>query len=87
MNPSARLRRVTDGSAHRPVSLLLPRERLREPPHINVERERAVAKFWLAPASLERPWGFSAGELRKVEELVEANATELMEAGHEFFRR
>lgn len=56
-------------------------------PHIHVERDRAVVKFWLDPVNLERSWGFSASELRKVEELVEANATEFVEAWHEFFRR
>ncbi len=86
MDLSARLRRVTDGSAHRPISLLL-RGRLGEHPNIHVARERAVARSRLAPVNLERSWGFSAGELRKVEELVEVNATEFLEAWHEFFRR
>ena len=78
---------VTDGSTDRPVPLLLLRERLGGTPHIHVERDRAVVKFLLDPVNLERSWGFSASELRKVEELVEANATEFVEAWHEFFRR
>lgn len=60
---------------------------LGEPSHIHVDRDRAVAKFWLDPVNLDRSWGFSASELRKVEELVDANATEFVEAWHEFFRR
>ncbi len=60
---------------------------LGEPPHIHVERERAVAKFWLNPVRLERSWGFSAHELRRVEELVGDNAASFVEAWHEFFRR
>jgi hypothetical protein len=60
---------------------------LGEPPHIHVERERAVAKFWLEPITLERSWGFSAHELRRVEELVGDNAESFLEAWHEFFRR
>ncbi|MGH7575280.1 MAG: DUF4160 domain-containing protein, partial [Longimicrobiales bacterium] len=34
-----------------------------EPPHVHVQRERRVAKFWLDPITLQRPGGFSAKEL------------------------
>jgi hypothetical protein len=60
---------------------------LGEPPPIHVERERAVARFWLEPIRLERSWGFSAHELRRGEELVVDNAESFLEAWHEFFRR
>jgi len=46
-----------------------------------------VAKFSLDPMHLDRSWGFSASELRKVEGLVDTNASEFVEAWHEFFRR
>jgi hypothetical protein len=52
-----------------------------------VERDRAVVKFWLEPVKLDRSWGCSASELRRIEELVGSNATEFLEAWHEFFRR
>ena len=60
---------------------------LGEPAHIHVERDRAVAKFWLEPVNLDRSWGFPASELRRVEELVGSNAAQFVEAWHEFFRR
>jgi hypothetical protein len=52
-----------------------------------MERERAVAKFWLEPLELDRSWGFSTHELRRVEEMVGDNAASFGEAWHEFFRR
>ena len=58
-----------------------------EPPHIHVQRDRAVAKFWLDPARLARSRRFSAQELRRLEELVRTNEGPLLEAWHEFFRR
>lgn len=49
MGPSGSIRCVANGSAGRILSLLHLREQLGEPPHIHLERERAVAKFWLVP--------------------------------------
>jgi hypothetical protein len=34
-----------------------------EPPHIHVERDQYVAKFWLEPVRLARSGGFGAAEL------------------------
>ena len=45
-----------------------------EPPHVHVEREMSVAKFWLDPDRLENSRGFSRLELRKIERLVSENA-------------
>jgi hypothetical protein len=42
----------------------------REPPHVHVERDAAVAKFWLAPVRLARSGGFRPHELGSIEELV-----------------
>ena len=33
-------------------------DRLEEPPHVPVERDRNGAKFWLDPVRLERSGGF-----------------------------
>jgi hypothetical protein len=41
-----------------------------EPPHIHVERDEHVAKFWLDPVRLARSGGFKAAELRDVAELA-----------------
>ncbi len=55
-----------------------------EPAHIHVQRERSLAKFWLAPVSLARSTGFSSRELKRIEALVVEHENVLMEAwnGH-----
>src|SRR5579884_3897445 len=37
-----------------------------EPPHVHVERDDSVAKFWLDPVRLQRAVGFRAAELRQI---------------------
>ncbi len=58
-----------------------------EPPHIHVEREENLAKFWLEVVALASNSGFSAGELRKIEKLVTDNQAEFIEAWHDYFGR
>lgn len=56
-----------------------------EPAHIHVQRDRALAKFWLGPVALASSTGFSAQELTKLSRLVQENATTFVEAWNEFF--
>jgi hypothetical protein len=56
-----------------------------EPAHIHVQRERALAKFWLNPVALASSTGFPAQELTKLSRLVQENATIFVEAWNEFF--
>ena len=42
-----------------------------EPPHVHVERDDAVAKYWLDPVRLQRGVGFDRVELRRIHRLVE----------------
>ena len=56
-----------------------------EPAHIHVQRDRKLAKFWLAPVSLAGSTGFSPRELRKVEVIVAENRERLLEAWNEHF--
>lgn len=58
-----------------------------EAPHIHVQRERRLAKFWLEPLAFASSNGFPAHELRELERLVESNEVRFREAWHEFFRR
>ena len=44
-----------------------------EPPHIHVQRDKYVAKFWLSPVRLQQSGGFRANELNKIQKLVEQN--------------
>lgn len=56
-----------------------------EPPHIHVQRERLLAKFWLKPVSLDSSSGFPAQELNKLLGMVEAHQQTFVEAWDEFF--
>ena len=58
-----------------------------EPAHIHVQRDRALAKFWLTPVAYAASTGFSAKELLKLLKLVEENRVTLEEAWNEFFSR
>jgi hypothetical protein len=56
-----------------------------EPPHVHVQRERMLAKFWLDPVSLARSTGFSPTELRRIQTIVAENVSVLLEAWNEHF--
>lgn len=56
-----------------------------EPPHIHVQRDRALAKFWLRPVALASSIGFAGRELRRVERIVTENSDRFEEAWRDFF--
>jgi hypothetical protein len=56
-----------------------------EPPHVHVERDENIAKFWIDPVRLQRSGGFRRPELRKVEQMIREIRTELLEAWNEYF--
>ena len=56
-----------------------------EPPHVHIERDRELAKFWLDPVRLQSNRGFSRVEIGRIQNLVEANQTQLLEGWNEFF--
>jgi hypothetical protein len=58
-----------------------------EPPQIHVQRDTAVAKFWLAPVALARSRGLGAQELTRVSHLVMENRDLFEERWHEHFGR
>lgn len=58
-----------------------------EPPHIHVEREDKVAKFWLDPIRLQRSGGFPRREISRIQKLLSTHHTKLMEAWDGYFRR
>ncbi len=57
-----------------------------EPPHIHVEREDSIAKFWLDPVRLQSSGGLSRVEIGRIEKLVSKHQSDLMEAWNEYFR-
>ena len=56
-----------------------------EPPHIHVERDRKVAKFWLNPVRLQSSGRFNAHEIRRIQRLVKEYEERFLEAWDEYF--
>ena len=57
-----------------------------EPPHVHVEREDKIAKFWLDPMRLQSSGGFSRTEIGRLQRLVREHREEIVEAWNEYFR-
>jgi len=57
----------------------------KEPPHVHVRRDRAIAKFWLTPVRLSNSRRFSDHELRALQRIVEENEQDVLEAWNEHF--
>jgi hypothetical protein len=57
-----------------------------EPPHVHVERDDQVAKFWLEPVRLQHSRGFSRSELHRIQRLVEEHQAQLLESWNVYFR-
>jgi hypothetical protein len=57
----------------------------REPPHVYVERDANVAKFWIEPVRLARSGGFGRAELRDIVRIVNEHAEQLLEAWNDYF--
>jgi len=56
-----------------------------EPPHVHVERENKVAKYWLDPVRLSRSGDFGRKELRRIETIVSEHSEQILEAWNELF--
>ena len=56
-----------------------------EPPHIHIQRDRSLAKFWLTPVSLASSTRFPPREIRDLQKLVEQHTPELLESWNEYF--
>ena len=44
-----------------------------EPPHVHVQRDNQIAKFWLDPVTLERSGGMRRSDIHWVERIIEEN--------------
>ena len=56
-----------------------------EPPHVHVERDKEIAKFWLDPVRLQKSGGFSRTELNRIQKLVKENREDLLRSWNEYF--
>jgi len=51
-----------------------------EPPHIHVERDDNIAKFWLLPIRLASSGGFPRAEIARMQRMVMEHQFQLKEA-------
>jgi hypothetical protein len=56
-----------------------------EPPHVHVEKDGRVAKFWLDPVELAKSGRIADNELRRIEKLVIDHRVEFIKAWNDFF--
>ncbi len=56
-----------------------------EPPHVHIERDNKVAKFWLDPIRPQESGGFSRAEIRRIYKLVSVHQASLREVWDEYF--
>lgn len=56
-----------------------------EPPHVHVERDRNIAKFWLDPVRLQKSGGFNRKEINKIYKLISENQEKLLRNWDEYF--
>ena len=49
-----------------------------EPPHVHVQRDNQVAKFWLDPVILERSGGLRPSEIRRIERIIDENQSSFL---------
>ncbi|MGE5499226.1 MAG: DUF4160 domain-containing protein [Syntrophothermus sp.] len=56
-----------------------------EPAHIHVDKGNNSAKFWLDPVSLARNIGYSAKELRQIQNIIQDNQSFMLEKWNGYF--
>jgi hypothetical protein len=56
-----------------------------EPPHVHVERENMIAKFWLDPVRLQSSGRFRSIEINRIHRLIEENQGRILRRWHEYF--
>lgn len=56
-----------------------------EPSHIHVQRDDAIAKYWLKPIRLEYSISFRPIELRRIQAIIEENRDIILENWNEYF--
>jgi Domain of unknown function (DUF4160) len=56
-----------------------------EPPHVHVERDEDVAKFWLDPVALVKNDGLKKPDIRRAERVVTERQREFLEKWHARF--
>jgi hypothetical protein len=71
---------------HGPYRLFFYASDRDESPHVHVEPDDRIAKFWLNPVRLRRSGGFRPEEIRQVSRPVHRHQARLAEAWNEYFQ-
>ena len=58
-----------------------------EPPHVHVERDDKIAKFWLEPVRLQYSGGFNRMEISRIQKTIQKHQEQLLEGWHDYFGR
>ncbi len=58
-----------------------------EPPHVHVQRDSSLAKFWLESGELASSTGFRPHELNRLQKLLTEHRENFLEAWNEYFGR
>ncbi len=56
-----------------------------EPPHIHVERDDKIAKYWLDLVRLQYSGGFNRTDINKVHKIINIHKQEFLEAWFDYF--
>lgn len=56
-----------------------------EPPHVHVERDDRIAKFWLSPVRLQNNGGFPSAEINRIFRLVQEREEDCLRKWNEYF--
>jgi hypothetical protein len=58
-----------------------------EPPHVHVQYQSAVAKFWVGPVALASNKGMKTSDLKRAGDLVRKHEKLIQEKWNEFFSK
>jgi hypothetical protein len=56
-----------------------------EPPHVHVERDDLLAKFWLDPVRMHTSGGLSPHEIRRSQRIIERHREDFLRRWHDYF--
>ena len=70
---------------HGPYQFFFYADDGQEPPHVHVERDDRIAKFWLDPVRLDSSGRLRPAELAEIQKIIVTHEDELLEAWNEYF--
>jgi Domain of unknown function (DUF4160) len=54
---------------------------------VHIEKAQDAAKFWLNPVMLEYNYGFTSGELKQIENIIQQNSEKIISKWNEYFNK